>query len=110
MRKSTAPSSVSVVKRTCVRRLTLNGRKPRSDWWDCQREKGLTPRTGDGEWTSKETANLNADDPKVLEEVIRLATIEAQCSEKVRLAQRLGDLEASYQGPLIEKNQALLMN
>ena len=83
-------------------------KKARSDWWDCQREKGLTPRTGDGEWTSKETANLNADDPKVLEEVIRLATIEAQCSEKVRLAQRLGDLEASYQGPLIEKNQALL--
>ena len=80
----------------------------RSEWWDCQRQEGLTPRTGDGEWTSKETANLNADDPKVLEEVIRLATIEAQCSEKVRLAQRLGDLEASYQGPLIEKNQALL--
>ena len=69
-------------------------KKARSDWWDCQ--------------TSKETANLNADDPKVLEEVIRLATIEAQCSEKVRLAQRLGDIEASYQGPLIEKNQALL--
>ena len=83
-------------------------KKARSDWWDCQRQEGLTPRTGDGEWTSKETANLNADDPKVLEEVIRLATIEAQCSEKVRLAQRLGDLEASYQGPLIEKNQALL--
>ena len=80
----------------------------RSEWWDCQREKGLTPRTGDGEWTSKELASLNADDPKVLEEVIRLATIEAQCSEKVRLAQRLGDIEASYQGPLIEKNQALL--
>ena len=70
----------------------------------------MTPRTGDGEWSSQETANLNADDPKVLEEKIRLATIEAQCSEKVRLAQRLGDLEASYQGPLIEKNQALLNN
>ena len=83
-------------------------KKARSDWWDCQRQEGLTPRTGDGEWTSKELASLNADDPKVLEEVIRLATIEAQCSEKVRLAQRLGDLEASYQGPLIEKNQALL--
>ncbi|MCP8996033.1 hypothetical protein [Rothia sp. P3C3.S176] len=83
-------------------------KKARSDWWDCQREKGLTPRTGDGEWTSKESANLNADDPKMLEEKIRLAIIEAQCSEKVRLAQRLGDLEASYQGPLIEKNQALL--
>ena len=83
-------------------------KKARSDWWDCQREKGLTPRTGDNEWTSKESMSLNADDPKVLEELIRLATIEAQCSEKVRLAQRLGDLEASYQGPLIEKNQALL--
>lgn len=83
-------------------------KKARSDWWDCQREKGLTPRTGDNEWTSKESMSLNADDPKVLEEVIRLATIEAQCSEKVGMAQRLGDLEASYQGPLIEKNQAKL--
>ena len=107
MRKSTAPSSVSVVSYMRAQ-ADPEWKKARSDWWDCQREKGLTPRTGDGEWTSKETANLNADDPKVLEEVIRLATIEAQCSEKVRLAQRLGDLEASYQGPLIEKNQALL--
>ena len=49
----------------------------------------LTPRTGDGEWTSKETASLNADDPKVLE-VIRLATIEAQCSEKVRVGPASG--------------------
>ena len=83
-------------------------KKARSDWWDCQREKGLTPRTGDGEWTSQETANLNADDPKVLEEKIRLATIEAECNQKAGMAQRLGDIEASYQGPLIEKNQAKL--
>ena len=83
-------------------------KKARSDWWDCQREKGLTPRTGDGEWTSKELASLNSDDPKVLEEVIRLATIEAECNQKVGMAQRLGDIEASYQGPLIEKNQAKL--
>ena len=58
---------------------------------------------------SKETANLKwLMIPKCWRRFIRLATIEAQCSEKVRLAQRLGDLEASYQGPLIEKNQALL--
>ena len=95
------------MKRTCAQ-ADPEWKKARSDWWDCQRQEGLTPRTGDGEWTSKETASLNADDPKVLEEVIRPATIEAQCSEKVRLAQRLSDLEASYQGPLIEKNQALL--
>ena len=41
-------------------------------------------------------------------EEIRLATIEAECNQKVGMAQRLGDIEASYQGPLIEKNQAKL--
>ena len=37
-----------------------------------------------------------------------IATIEAECNQKVGMAQRLGDIEASYQGPLIEKNQAQL--
>ena len=42
------------------------------------------------------------------QEAVRLATIEAECNQKVGMAQRLGDIEASYQGPLIEKNQAQL--
>ena len=83
----------------------------RSEWWTCLRERGLTPREGESDWISEESAHLMTSSPgneEAKPEEIRLATIEAQCSEKVRLAQRLGDLEASYQGPLIEKNQALL--
>ncbi|OFL20525.1 hypothetical protein HMPREF2779_06640 [Rothia sp. HMSC069C03] len=60
---------------------------------------------------SEESAHLMAssqDNEESKPEEIRLATIEAECNQKVGMAQRLGDIEASYQGPLIEKNQALL--
>lgn len=60
---------------------------------------------------SEESAHLMASSQGKEEtkpEEIRLATIEAECNQKVGMAQRLGDLEASYQGPLIEKNQAKL--
>ena len=83
----------------------------RSEWWTCLRERGLTPREGESDWMSEESAHLMASsqgNEEAKPEEIRLATIEAECNQKVRLAQRLGDLEASYQGPLIEKNQALL--
>ncbi|WP_233992307.1 hypothetical protein [Rothia sp. HMSC069C03] len=83
----------------------------RSEWWICLRERGLTPREGEGDWMSEESAHLMAssqDNEESKPEEIRLATIEAECNQKVGMAQRLGDIEASYQGPLIEKNQALL--
>jgi len=83
----------------------------RSEWWICLRERGLTPREGEGDWMSEESAHLMAssqDNEESKPEEIRLATIEAECNQKVGMAQRLGDLEASYQGPLIEKNQAKL--
>ena len=60
---------------------------------------------------SEESAHLMASshgNEEAKPEEIRLATIEAECNQKVGMAQRLGDIEASYQGPLIEKNQAKL--
>lgn len=83
----------------------------RSEWWTCLRERGLTPREGERDWTSEESAHLmtsSQGNEEAKPEEIRLATIEAECNQKVGMAQRLGDIEASYQGPLIEKNQAKL--
>lgn len=37
---------------------------------------------------------------------MRLALIEANCSQETGMAQTLADLEASYQMPLIQKHQA----
>lgn len=85
--------------------------KVRSEWWSCLESNGLTPRKGDQEWTSLEVLNTHVSsksEEEKTQEVIRLATIEAECNQKVGMAQRLGDIEASYQGPLIEKNQAKL--
>lgn len=85
--------------------------KVRSEWWSCLESNGLTPRKGDHEWTSQETFNIGVSsksEEEKTQESIRLATIEAECNQKVGMAQRLGDIEASYQGPLIEKNQAQL--
>ena len=83
----------------------------RSEWWTCLRERGLTPREGESDWMSEESAHLmtsSQGNEEAKPEEIRLATIEAECNQKVGMAQRLGDIEASYQGPLIEKNQAKL--
>ena len=85
--------------------------KVRSEWWSCLESSGLTPRKGDQEWGSQETFNIDLSsksEEEKTQETIRLATIEAECNQKVGMAQRLGDIEASYQGPLIEKNQAKL--
>jgi len=63
------------------------------------------------DWLSEESAHLmtsSQGNEEAKPEEIRLATIEAECNQKVGMAQRLGDIEASYQGPLIEKNQAKL--
>ncbi len=83
----------------------------RSEWWSCLESNGLTPRKGDHEWTSQEAINNAASsksEEEKTQEAVRLATVEAECNQKVGMAQRLGDIEASYQGPLIEKNQAKL--
>lgn len=85
--------------------------KVRSEWWSCLESSGLTPRKGDQAWSSQEALNIHVSsksEEEKTQESIRLATIEAECNQKVGMAQRLGDIEASYQGPLIEKNQAKL--
>lgn len=78
-------------------------KEAREAWWACLEQRGLTPRTGEDDWGSKqglETSNQ--------EEKVRIGLLEAQCSQETGLAQTLGDLEASYQAPLIKENQDAL--
>lgn len=85
----------------------------REVWWECLRAEGLEPLSGAQDWLSAQSkASLEAaggePTPEQLEEQIVLASIEARCNNETGLTQRLGDLVASYQAPLIEKNQAAL--
>ena len=76
------------------------------EWKRCVKDKGLTP---DSEMTVKEEKNIpQSTTPS--EEEIRIATIQAQCNQDVGRSQKLYDLEAQYQKPLVAKNQAALEN
>ena len=76
------------------------------EWKRCVKDKGLTP---DSEMTVKEEKNIpQSNTPS--EEEIRIATIQAQCNQDVGRSQKLYDLEAQYQKPLVAKNQAALEN
>ena len=72
------------------------------EWKRCVKDKGLTP---DSEMTVKEEKNIpQSTTPS--EEEIRIAVIQAQCNQDVGRSQKLYDLEAQYQKPLVAKNQA----
>ncbi|MFY9636330.1 MAG: hypothetical protein WAL27_16560 [Cellulosimicrobium cellulans] len=89
-------------------------KETREEWWACLRKNGLEPRTSDGAWLSEQAEALltrqESAEPSSVDkaEEIRIAVAEAQCNQDVRMTQRLGDLEASYQAPLIEANKAAL--
>ena len=68
--------------------------------------QGLTP---DSEMTVKEEKNIRQSTTPS-EEEIRIAVIQAQCNQDVGRSQKLYDLEAQYQKPLVAKNQAALEN
>lgn len=76
------------------------------EWKRCVKDKGLTP---DSEVTVKEEKNIRQS-TVASEEEIRIATIQAQCNQDVGRSQKLYDLEAQYQKPLVAKNQAALEN
>lgn len=84
----------------------------RDRWRSCIAERGLTPN-GDS-WVSKQGAEIAAAateegvPPEVKAEEIRVAVIEAECNRSTNLTQTLANLEASYQVPLIRKNEAAL--
>ena len=82
----------------------------RKKWWDCLEDNDLEPEKNGESWISKQgRAILESNtDSQVSEEGIRVAVVEATCNMQTEMTQKLADLEASYQSPLIVKNQAAL--
>lgn len=83
-------------------------KQARQKWHTCLSEQGLTPRTGDEEWGTKQEMEVDTSSDAGKQEAVRIALTEANCSQETGLAQTLADLEASYQAPLIKENQAAL--
>src|SRR6218665_273788 len=81
----------------------------RVPWAACLQKAGLEPHT-DG-WRSKQAQDMimseNENDAPT-QELSRIAYIEAKCNVESGLTQNLGNLEAGYQQPLIDANQAAL--
>ena len=88
--------------------LGINSSKKSLDdeWKRCVKDKGLTP---DSEMTVKEEKNIPSE-RHPLRRGNRIAVIQAQCNQDVGRSQKLYDLEAQYQKPLVAKNQAALEN
>lgn len=85
----------------------------RDEWRECLREAGLEPLTGPQDWfsaQSKELLEQSSVPPTAeqLQQQIVLASTEARCNNETRLTQRLANLVASYEAPLIAENQAAL--
>ncbi len=84
----------------------------RDKWRECITARGLTP-DGDS-WGSEQAAEISRKQveqgitPELKQEDIRVAVIEAECNQSTNLTQTLANIEASYQAPLIRKNDAAL--
>lgn len=81
----------------------------KDQWYRCIESKGLT-RSGDN-WASAEGGELQGkdrSDSQAAAEIVRVSLIESHCSQETGAVQNLANLVASYQTPLIEKNQAEL--
>ena len=84
--------------------------KMRKRWWKCLEENGLEAEKNGESWISKQGRAIleSSMDSQISEDAIRVAVIEATCNVQSELTQTLANLEATYQTPLIEKNQAAL--
>ncbi|MDO5749836.1 MAG: hypothetical protein Q4P78_01380 [Rothia sp. (in: high G+C Gram-positive bacteria)] len=89
--------------------------KATKDWISCIRDKGLTIdsdpdilRSHEGEKAIIGDGSPKFSDSPLTEEEIRVAGIEAQCAVDTGAIQKLADLEAAYQLPLIKKNETQL--
>lgn len=80
-----------------------------ADWESCLKDNGLTPVRD--QWITQESLNASSkdlSDPGNAEELTRVSLLEAKCSQSTGMAQKLADIEASFQIPLIEEHQAEL--
>lgn len=82
--------------------------KAKETWGACLKTKGLAPSPGENDWVSVESKSFLDQEDLQSDEVVRLAVIEAKCNDETRLTQKLADLVAQYQLPLIRQNQAAI--
>ena len=81
----------------------------RKPWKQCLQDNDLTPPEQPEEWSAVETQQLlESDGAESSQELLRIAAIEARCNNDTSLTQRLGDLVASYEQPLIDRHEAEL--
>lgn len=79
------------------------------EWAQCLTDAGLTAPKSKDMWASVDSQKLlESEGSQTTQEGIRLASIEARCNNQTSTSQRLGDLVASYQQPLIDKHEAEL--
>lgn len=74
-----------------------------SQFQDCVRTHGYVPDEG---WTTSDVVASDTGKPTAKE--IKAATAVAQCATDLQSAQRLSDMKASFEAPLIKKHQAQL--
>lgn len=113
----TAPPATSQVRMEAHRAAEKDPqwKAHRDEWWQCLKNAGLVAPPEEDAWSSQQARDLTrgmADpenpSPAEKEEEIRIAVKEATCNEETALTQKLGDIEAGYQVPLIKAKQAVL--
>ena len=77
----------------------------RKQWHACLKTKNLTPPAGNqSQWMSQEGAAFGGS-KEVSDEEIRVATLEAKCAQETGSTQKMLDIEASIQAPLIREHE-----
>lgn len=80
-------------------------------WGRCLSDRGLSFSSPE-RWASDQGSQLieqgNFQSPDNTSEMIRVATIEAECSQQEGVAQELANIEGTFQKKLIEENSATL--
>ncbi|MDO5750461.1 MAG: hypothetical protein Q4P78_04555 [Rothia sp. (in: high G+C Gram-positive bacteria)] len=78
----------------------------RKEWHACMKSKNLTPpASNQSQWMSQEGTAFGGS-KEVTDEEIRVATIEAKCAQETGSTQKMMDIEASIQAPLIRDHEA----
>lgn len=76
-------------------------------WEGCLSEQGLTFSSSE-QWATDQGTKLieqgEYQNPKNMSEMIRIATLEAECSKKEGIAEELANIEGTYQKKLISDN------
>ncbi|MDO5499425.1 MAG: hypothetical protein Q4F67_07070 [Propionibacteriaceae bacterium] len=88
---------------------TATYRELRAAYDDCLREAGRIPDNDPSHWGIRsDRESMSVGPAQASSADIQTAVTEARCNVRLNVTQIMGDLEASYQAPLIAKNRAAL--